>query len=245
MNTIVDQCFYKILFERAISFLHGEEKLPFPCLKERIVVGFVGLFLSGAVLFLNSLMLLGKADGKSVGVFNLFVGIIQIIIPFYLLMVSDQNNWELYNDAAIFLFGLTYLYVGITVLKGLEGNGLGWFSLWVAIIAVVYTITSFVHFHDVVNALTWGMWAFLWFLFFLSSTLKKKIDAYIGIVAFVQSWVTLTIPSILYFLGLWNTPFVVQIWTYVLIVSIFTFVVASLFKLKLAKKQGDGSFASL
>ncbi|WHY77018.1 AmiS/UreI family transporter [Neobacillus sp. WH10] len=208
-------------------------------------MGFVGLFLSGAVLFLNSLMLLGKADGKSVGVFNLFVGIIQIIIPFYLLIVSDQNNWELYNDASIFLFGLTYLYLGITLLKGLEGNGLGWFCLWVAIIAVVYTITSIVHFHDVVNALTWGMWAFLWFLFFLSNTLKKKIDAYIGIVAFVQSWVTLTIPSILYFLGLWNTPFVVQIWTYVLIVSIFTFVVASLFKLKLAKKQGEGSFASL
>ncbi|MFJ7724783.1 AmiS/UreI family transporter [Neobacillus sp. NPDC097160] len=204
-------------------------------------MGFVGLFLSGAALFLNSLMSLGKADTKSVGIFNIFVGSIQIIIPFYLLIVSDQNNWELYNDAATFLFGLTFLYLGITVLKGLESNGLGWFSLWVAIIAVVYTITSIVHFHDVVNALTWGMWSFLWFLFFLSNTLKKNINDYVGKVAFVQSWVTLTIPSMLFFLGIWNTPLVAQIWTYVLILSISYFIIASLFKLKFAFKKENES----
>ncbi|WP_420490134.1 AmiS/UreI family transporter [Neobacillus drentensis] len=52
-------------------------------------------------------------------------------------------------------------------MKGLEGSGLGWFSLWVAIIGVVYTLTSIIHLHNVVNALTWAMWAFLWYLFFL------------------------------------------------------------------------------
>jgi putative amide transporter protein len=192
-------------------------------------MGFVGLFLSGAVLFLNSLMLLGKAEAKSVGIFNLFVGTLQIIFPLYLLVVSDQNNWELYNDASIFLFGLTYLYVGVTSLKGLEGNGLGWFCLWVAIVAVVYSVTSIIHFHDIVSSLTWGMWALLWFLFFLSNSLKKKIDRFIGVVAFVQSWVTLTIPAILYFLGVWNTPIIKQIWIYVLILSIFYFAI-SLFK---------------
>ncbi|MGF6952376.1 putative membrane protein [Neobacillus sp. B4I6] len=203
-------------------------------------MSFVGLFLSGAVLFLNSLMLLGKAEAKSVGIFNIFIGIIQIIIPSYLMFVSGQNNWELYNVASIFLFGLTYLYVGVTVLKGLDGSGLGWFSLWVAIIAVVYTLTSIIHFHDVVNALTWGMWALLWFLFFLSNALKKKIDTYIGIVAFVQSWVTLTIPALLYFLGVWNTRFVSQIWTLVLILAIVYFVV-SLFKMKFSfKKENSG-----
>ncbi|MEH7503440.1 AmiS/UreI family transporter [Neobacillus drentensis] len=203
-------------------------------------MSFVGLFLSGAVLFLNSLMLLGKAEAKSVGIFNIFIGIIQIIIPTYLMIVSGQNNWELYNVAAIFLFGLTYLYVGVTVLKGLDGSGLGWFSLWVAIIAVVYTITSIIHFHDVVNALTWAMWAFLWFLFFLSNTLKKKIDTYIGKVAFVQSWVTLTIPALFYFLGISNTPMVSRIWTYVLILGLIYFVV-SLLKIKFPfKKDNSG-----
>ncbi|MCL6573823.1 MAG: AmiS/UreI family transporter [Bacillus sp. (in: Bacteria)] len=199
-------------------------------------MGFVGLFLSGAVLFLNSLMSLGKAEAKSVGIFNIFVGAIQIIIPFYLMVTSDQSNWELYNVASIFLFGLTYLYVGITILKGLDGTGLGWFCLWVAIVAVFYTITSIIHFHDVVGALTWGMWVFLWFLFFLSNALKKEINYYIGIVAFVQSWVTLTIPALLYFLGVWNTPLVSQIWIYVLVLSISYFVV-SFFKLKITLKR--------
>lgn len=199
-------------------------------------MSFVGLFLSGAVLFLNSLMLLGKADAKSVGIFNIFVGTLQMVIPFYLIVNSNQDNWDLYNNAAIFLFGLTYLYVGVTLLIGLEGNGLGWFSLWVAIVAIVYTFTSIFHFHDAVNALTWGMWAFLWFLFFLANTLKKKIDYYIGFVAFIQSWVTLTIPALLYFLGVWNTPSLYQIWFYVLILSILC-LVAGLFKLKFSFKN--------
>lgn len=203
-------------------------------------MGFVGLFLSGAVLFLNSLLLLGKAERKSVGIFNLFVGVIQIIIPFYLLISSDQNNWVLYNDAAIFLFGLTFLYVGITFLKGLDGSSLGWFCLWVAIVAVVYTGTSIIHFHDVVNALTWGMWAFLWFLFFVINTLKKDISDYLGKVAFVQSWVTLTIPAMLYFLGVWNTPLVTRMWTYILILSIVYFI-ASLLKLNFSYKVMERS----
>jgi putative amide transporter protein len=195
-------------------------------------MSFVGLFLSGAVLFLNSFMLIGKAEAKSVGVFNLLVGIIQLIIPFYLMMTSGQDHWALYNDAAIFLFGLTYLYVGVTVLKGLDGRGLGWFCLWVALIAVVYTLTAVFHFRDAVSAITWGMWAFLWFLFFLSNSLGMKIDHYLGMVAFVQSWVTLTIPSLLYFLGIWNTPVVKEIWLIVLIVSIVYFCI-SLFQFRL------------
>lgn len=203
-------------------------------------MGFVGLFLSGAVLFLNSMMLLGKAEAKSVGFFNIFVGTIQIIIPFYLIIVSSQTNWDLYQNAATFLFGLTYLYVGVTALKGLEGNGLGWFSLWVAVIAVVYTLTSIIHFNDVVNALTWAMWAFLWFLFYLSNALKKNIDSYIGIVAFIQSWVTLTIPALLYFLGVWNTPATIQIWTYVLILSFVAFAV-SLLRMKFSFKKDNRS----
>ena len=203
-------------------------------------MGFVGLFLSGSVLFLNSLMLLGKADGKSVGIFNIFIGTIQMIIPFYLIVVSGQDHWELYNDASIFLFGLTYLYVGFTLLKGLDGSGLGWFSLWVAVIGIVYTLTSFIHFHNVVDTLTWGMWAFLWFLFFLSNALNKKIDRYIGRVAFVQSWVTLTIPALLYFLGVWSSKMVNQIWTCVLILAIAYFVV-SFFKLKFSYKKEKSS----
>ncbi|MDH4423030.1 MULTISPECIES: AmiS/UreI family transporter [Bacillus] len=186
-------------------------------------MGYIGLLLSGAALFLNSLVILGKAEMKSAGVFNLFVGALQIIIPFYLLMISDQSNWTVYSYAATFLFGLTYLYVGVTFIKGMDSSGLGWFCIWVAIIALFYMVVSFVQFHDVVNALTWFMWALLWYLFFVLNTQKKNINQYLGRIAFVQSWVTLTLPSLFYFMGVWGEGFVYELWVYVSVISILYF----------------------
>ncbi|PDZ07046.1 acetamide transporter [Bacillus cereus] len=186
-------------------------------------MGYVGLLLSGAALFLNSLVILGKAEMKSAGVFNLFVGALQIIIPFYLIMISDQSNWTVYSYAATFLFGLTYLYVGVTFIKGMDSSGLGWFCMWVAIIALFYMVVSFVQFHDVVNALTWFMWSLLWYLFFVLNTQKKNINQYLGRIAFVQSWVTLTLPSLFYFMGVWGEGFVYELWVYVSVISILYF----------------------
>ncbi|HDR4420543.1 TPA: AmiS/UreI family transporter [Bacillus cereus] len=186
-------------------------------------MGYVGLLLSGAALFLNSLVILGKAEMKSAGVFNLFVGALQIIIPFYLIMISDQSNWTVYSYAATFLFGLTYLYVGVTFIKGMDSSGLGWFCMWVAIIALFYMVVSFVQFHDVVNALTWFMWALLWYLFFVLNTQKKNINQYLGRIAFVQSWVTLTLPSLFYFMGVWGEGFIYDLWVYVSVISILYF----------------------
>ncbi|MFU2032192.1 acetamide transporter [Bacillus wiedmannii] len=186
-------------------------------------MGYVGLLLSGAALFLNSLVILGKAEMKSAGVFNLFVGALQIIIPFYLIMISDQSNWTVYSYAATFLFGLTYLYVGVTFIKGMDSSGLGWFCIWVAIIALFYMVVSFVQFHDVVNALTWFMWALLWYLFFVLNTQKKNINQYLGRIAFVQSWVTLTLPSLFYFMGVWGEGLVYELWVYVSVISILYF----------------------
>ena len=185
-------------------------------------MGYVGLLLSGAALFLNSLVILGKAEMKS-ACFNLFVGALQIIIPFYLIMISDQSNWTVYSYAATFLFGLTYLYVGVTFIKGMDSSGLGWFCIWVAIIALFYMVVSFVQFHDVVNALTWFMWALLWYLFFVLNTQKKNINQYLGRIAFVQSWVTLTLPSLFYFMGVWGEGFVYELWVYVSVISILYF----------------------
>lgn len=186
-------------------------------------MNYVGLFLSGSVLFLNSLTLLGKANQKSAAFLNIIVGTLQVIFPIYLIVISEQTNWDFYNNAAIFLFGLTFLYTGATTLMKLEGDGMGWFSLWVSIIAAIYTITSFVHFHDVVNGLTWAMWTFLWFSFFLINTLKKNIHQFVGIVAFIQSWVTLTIPSMLFFLGLSSVSAVQQGLIIILILSFLYF----------------------
>ncbi|MEH7185922.1 AmiS/UreI family transporter, partial [Bacillus toyonensis] len=116
-----------------------------------------------------------------------------------------------------------YLYVGVTFIKGMDSSGLGWFCIWVAIIALFYMVVSFVQFNDVVNALTWFMWALLWYLFFVLNTQKKNINQYLGRIAFVQSWVTLTLPSLFYFMGVWGEGFVYELWVYVSVISILYF----------------------
>ncbi|KMY48483.1 AmiS/UreI family transporter [Peribacillus loiseleuriae] len=184
----------------------------------------VGILLSGAVLFLNGLMLKGKAEAKSVAILNFLVGILQIVIPFYLIAISDQSNWTIYGLAATFLFGLTFLYVSFTFYKGMDGSGLGWFSAWVTMIAIFYTLVSIVHFHDYVTALTWLMWAFLWYLFYALNILKKPIEEYVGKVALVQSFVTLTFPALLSFIGMWEDLVIQRLWLVVLSVSILYFI---------------------
>lgn len=169
-------------------------------------------------------------------VFNLFVGTLQVIFPFYMIITSDMSNWVLYQNAAIFLFGLTYLYFGVTFAKGLHGNGLGWFSLWVSIIAIVYTVVAVVHFHNIVDALMWLMWSFLWFLFYAIGVLEKDIASYVGKVAMVQSWVTLTCPALFFLTGVWGTPMVDQMMIAVSSFSILYFIVSGI-RLKSGGKQ--------
>src|SRR5690606_27102556 len=120
----------------------------------------------------------------------------QVISAFYLIVISDQSNMALFNNASTFLFGFTFLFVGITTLKGYEGNGLGWYSLWVAIIAAVYAIVAIAKTHDLLSMLLWIHWSFLWLLFYMSMALKKDIDKFVGKVAQIQSWLTLTIPAL-------------------------------------------------
>jgi putative amide transporter protein len=200
-------------------------------------MGAIGLLFSGAALFLNSLMLLGKAEEKSVAFFNILVGALQVITPLYLIITSDQSNWSMFNNGAVFLFGFTYLYLGATILKGYDSSGLGWYSLWVAMMALVYAVVFYIQENDVLNALIWVMWAFLWFLFYLSSALKKPYEAYIGRVAFVQSWVTLTLPSLFMLLDIWQVAKLQQIWIYVCLASSVYFAVEAILFFKGRKQE--------
>ena len=101
----------------------------------------VGLLFVGAVLFMNGLLFLGKADAKGVAVFNLFVGGLQTAIPFYLIATAQTTD-DILGAAGIFLFGFTYLYVGIVTLAGFKSDGIGWYSLWVAALATGFGLTE-------------------------------------------------------------------------------------------------------
>lgn len=172
----------------------------------------VGLLYVGGVLFLNSIMLLGKVEAKSAGIFNLFVGVLQVITPLYLIMTAKGDPDIILGASGIFLFGFTYLYVGITNLCKLDTTGVGWYSLWVAILAFGYALVNFLHFGDYKFGIIWLMWSFLWTLFFVLLGLKKDIGRYTGVVTLIQSWVTAAIPAFLSMTDLWDDVSPAWIW---------------------------------
>lgn len=164
----------------------------------------VGLLFVGAVLFLNGLLFLGRVDAKAVAVFNLFVGALQTAIPFYLVATAPSADAVL-GSAGIFLFGFTYLYVGIINLGGLSSDGLGWYALWVSVIAVGFGITNIVRFDDVNTGLLWLQWSVLWGLFWAVLALgKEALTPVAGWLAVIQSITTCTIPGFLGLLGSWG-----------------------------------------
>ncbi len=167
-------------------------------------MGAVGLFYVGAVLFLNGMMILGKVDAKAAGVFNLFVGALQVITPTFLIFTAGANPDTILNASGIYLFGFTYLYVGITLLAGLDSTGVGWFSLFVAVAAVGYSFANFRLLSDQPFGVIWLYWAFLWFLFFLLLGLKLDgLTAYTGWVTAIEGIVTAAVPAFLILTGYW------------------------------------------
>jgi putative amide transporter protein len=169
-------------------------------------VGNVGLLYVGAVLFLNGVMLLGKVNAKAAAVFNLFVGVLQVVTPTYLIFTSGGNPNVILAASGLYLFGFTYLYVGIGLLAGLDTTGVGWFSLFVAIMAIGYSIANFRTLGDSPFGVIWLYWAFLWFLFFLLLGLKiERLRVYTGWVTAIEGWVTGAIPAFLLLGGYWQT----------------------------------------
>ncbi len=167
-------------------------------------MGAVGLLYVGAVLFLNGVMILGRIDPKAAAVFNLFVGALQVVTPTFLIFTAGGDADTILNASGIYLFGFTYLYVGITLLAGLDSTGIGWFSLFVAVAAVGYSFANFRLLNDNPFGVIWLYWAFLWFLFFLVFGLKLDgLTTYTGWVTAIEGIVTAAVPAFLILTGYW------------------------------------------
>ncbi|MET8633203.1 AmiS/UreI family transporter [Streptomyces sp. NPDC004096] len=165
----------------------------------------VGLLFVGAVLFMNGLLLLGRVDPKSAAVFNLFVGALQVLTPTYLIFTAGGDQMKILAASGIYLFGFTYLYVGIVLLAGIDNICVGYYSLFVAIVALGYSFANFHLFRDYPFGAIWLYWSFLWFLFFLLLGLKKTaLSDYVGWVTAIEGWVTGVIPAALLLSGYWK-----------------------------------------
>jgi hypothetical protein len=165
-------------------------------------VASVGLLYVGAVLFVNGLMLLGRVEPRSAALLNLFVGALQVVTPTVLIIQADGEPGAIAAASGLYLFGFTYLYAGIGLLRGFDTSGLGWFSLFVAIVAVVFAAISAFDLRDYPFAVIWLYWAFLWALFFLVlGAGREELTRFTGWVTVVQGWVTGVLPAFLLLTG--------------------------------------------
>lgn len=164
----------------------------------------VGLLYVGAVLVVNGLMLLGRVDAQAAAPLNFFVGALQVFTPTYLIITSGGDPDIVLSASGLYLFGFTYLYVGLNLTRGLDGTGLGWFSAFVAACAVVYAGLNFGRLGDPAFGVIWLYWAVLWTLFFLVLGLgREELTRFTGLVAVVAGVVTCAIPAFLLLTGVW------------------------------------------
>jgi hypothetical protein len=162
----------------------------------------VGLLYVGAVLFINGLMLIGVIPGKSAAILNFFVGGMQVVFPTIIIAQSGNDPSINFGASGLYLFGFTYLYVGILQWTGISGEGLGWFSLFVAICATVIGLAQFGLVNDPVFGIIWLLWAALWLMFFLLLGLgKAAVTKATGWFAVFLSFLTGTVPALLLLLG--------------------------------------------
>ena len=169
-------------------------------------MGSVGLLYVGAVLFINGAMLLGWVKGTAAAPMNVFVGLLQVFTPTYLIVTADGNAEQILGASGLYLFGFTYLYVAFNLFLGLDGSGLGWFSGFVAVCAVVFAYLSFTRSPtDATFGVIWLYWAFLWALFWLVLARgAEHLTRFTGGVAAVQGWVTGVLPAFLLLTGNWK-----------------------------------------
>ncbi|WP_308467963.1 AmiS/UreI family transporter [Rathayibacter soli] len=183
-------------------------------------MSYICLILSGAALLVNGLGLLGRIPARDSGYFNLLIGGTQLLLCALLAVAANGNSTALLSVSGVFLFGLTYTYVGLDSLRGLGSVGLGWFCGLVAALGLFYAAASIAT--NPLLSVLWLSWAGLWTLFFLLLALGKTgLTAYTGWALILTSQVTTTVPAILGLTGTWPTDAPAAIIALVAIAALF------------------------
>ena len=111
--------------------------------REKAQVGAVGLLYVGAILFLNGTISIRWIHGKSAAPLNIFVGLLQVVTPTYLIINTNVDMTQIFGEAGLYMFGFTYLYVARNLMWNLDGSVrvLSW--LLEAIPAVIWLYGAF------------------------------------------------------------------------------------------------------
>ena len=160
----------------------------------------LALLYVGAVLTLNGLWLLGKIEDPEIIVINVIAGFVTLCVALYSAFGPGADAASIRGAALTLLFTSTYLWVAYNRVVSVDGRGLGWFSLFVAITVVPVALQAFTTSSNVAGfwmALNWAAWAVLWFLYFLLLALKRPILRVTGIATLLVGIFTGWLPGML------------------------------------------------
>jgi len=139
-----------------------------------LLMGLI-LWFVAYIFIINGLNLTGRISGKECGIWNLMIG------GFMFLCLLLAMIFQLFGAATwitvggCLLFCLTYLGLGFMNLMNLDGKGLGWYCLLVALITPFISQMNFAMggWSGVMWGVIWLIWGVAWFVFFLILGLGK------------------------------------------------------------------------
>jgi putative amide transporter protein len=172
-------------------------------------MAYATLMMIGGTLFINGLVVLGKVDPKGAAPYNIFTGILATVVPFYLLSkvngVARADFDTILGVAPMWLFALTFLWVGLNAVTDFPPSGVGWYCLWVVVMAVAFGLVNFIRFDAPREGVIWMNWAVLWGLFWLLLAMgRDHLSVFTGWAAVLMSVWTVTAQAILNLVGAWS-----------------------------------------
>lgn len=138
----------------------------------------LSLLYVGAVLFLNGLWLQGRIEDREIVVINVVSALVSLAVVVQGAFGAGADLASVRAAALTMLFSTTYFWVAYNRVVAVDGRGLGWFSLFVAITAVPVAGSAFATIRtglDAWMAINWALWAVLWTMYFLLLALRKDI----------------------------------------------------------------------
>jgi len=172
-------------------------------------MAYATLMMIGGTLFINGMVVLGKVEPRGAAPYNIFTGILATLVPFYLLSKVTGIDHASFNQvlgvAPMWLFALTFLWVGINAVTDAPPSGVGWYCLWVVAMAVGFSLVNFIRFDAVREGVIWLNWAGLWGLFWLLLAMgQERLSTFTGWAAVLMSIWTVTLQAFLNMVGAWT-----------------------------------------
>lgn len=175
------------------------------------MLGVVLLYV-GIVLINNGIARIYNIDGKSAAIMNVFTGSLSVIINIIYIIggqyisigtdLSSELTTDFFSAGTGLLFGFTYLFIGINNIFQLDQRPYGWYSLFVAINAVVCASLSLAE-GDWRFFIIWILWAVLWATAFIEIILRRNLGKFVPYLAIFEGIATAWIPGFLLLINKW------------------------------------------